>query len=1306
MVEIGQTVAERFDLLRLASSGGMGAVYEARDLSTGDIVALKIQFAEASAERFLREAELLASLSHPNIVRYIAHGLLPDGTQYLAMEWLDGEDLHHRLARGTLSSDEALQLAVSVASALSVAHEKNVIHRDIKPANLFLVGGSTANLRVLDFGIARHRPHDAKSPHTATQTGFVVGTIGYMAPEQAAGASAITPSVDVFALGCVLYECLTGRAAFYGDHAVAVLAKLLCDSVAPMRSIRSEVAPALDHLVLSMLSKSPEQRPADGRAMLAELERVERLDELTGTRKSVFTLELSADGASTERRYIAYLLVAPPDLAAMDRTESTEISLRETEVASEIARRYGATVTTLANRTYLVRVSGFASATDTARVAADCGLAFMNAAVHRVAIAMAPSAVGTKDSVGVALDRAAALLAMYKDEPRSLVIVDDVVEGLLDARYVLDRQPRTQLQSVIHAQLDPAQRVVVRGTILRSHERDREARAVLGQPLPCVGRERELNSLGSLLSECVDESVCRVAVVLGAPGIGKSRLRAEFVKRALLQQPSLQSVHCVASALGARVQWETVRNLLKAHVESLERPWSAWCEAQSLRNRTIVSLLFSDVDPHLEIDGAFREALRDNAAFFAEQLERLVAEQLQSVLQSRPLLVAFDDLHFGDLVSVQLLENVFRRLKDRPLMVLALGRDELTKTFGDLWSSRGAQVFRISPLSRKMVEKLFRQVLGAAFEQQNSLELVDRAEGNPLFVEELIRAAAEGGQQHSPESLVAVMQSRMEKLPAIQRQILYVMSVFFVRSTVAMVASVLTDQSIATLQGQFAELCSGEWLCPEEGQQYRFTHGLVRDSAYQSMNDHERASIHQVVADTLGSLGRTPAIVLAEHYRLGGAMDRAAALYASAAEDSANGPDTNTTHAIADAGLALVTDPIVKGRLLVAKLSAYWLSGNTDLGLPLARESFELLRESQSPQKYVALARWCTCSVDLRIVDQTDASIRALPEAPEPGLEPDWWIAYARIGFAAEIGGRRDVSERFFLRASDHLARCEGTTAREINALFHFVQGMRTSFGFFEKRILSYQSRIANSANDSVIERLGQLHGTGWSYMQVGEWEAAVDTFDAGILLAEREGYEITRATWLMRATGAIALAEVGNFDKALSFVRMSYQWSQQSNATRLRGTIAMYYARVMQLMGDIEPALAMARGSIPEFKGPVPMQAAALATQAELARRVGAFEEALDCTERAMVIAAAAKGLEQDELYVYLQRIESLVAVGEREQAQAVLERAYQMLASNLEKFTNSHWRHSYLHRLRENARLMALYDELHRELGATSLR
>jgi serine/threonine protein kinase len=219
-MELGDVIRGQFEIERRVAAGGMAQIFRARDLASGDSVAVKVMLHGQSqhAPRFTREAALLSDLRHPGIVQYIADGITETGEPYLVMEWLEGEDLSRRLERGALDMPDALALISQVADALAAAHDRGIIHRDLKPGNLFLVGGHIDRVKVLDFGIARF-----VGAATLTLPDAMIGSPFYMAPEQVRNLRTVDVRVDVFALGCVLMECLTGAPVFKGEHVMAVL---------------------------------------------------------------------------------------------------------------------------------------------------------------------------------------------------------------------------------------------------------------------------------------------------------------------------------------------------------------------------------------------------------------------------------------------------------------------------------------------------------------------------------------------------------------------------------------------------------------------------------------------------------------------------------------------------------------------------------------------------------------------------------------------------------------------------------------------------------------------------------------------------------------------------------------------------------------------------------------------------------------------------------------------------------------------------------------------------------------------------
>jgi eukaryotic-like serine/threonine-protein kinase len=248
------------------SSGGMGAVYRARHEIIDRAVAVKVLRPELSGDpelvtRFVNEAKAASAINHPSIIDVHDFGYTDDGQAYLVMELLDGESLAQRLARrGRLPASEAVKITRSIASALSAAHAKGIIHRDLKPDNVFLISDPDLGERakVLDFGVAKLV--DAANQTQYTQTGALMGTPLYMAPEQARAASAIDERADLYSLGCILYELLTGKPPFRGEGAGEIITMHMFEAPEPPSAHALGIAPALEQVVMRLLEKAPDDR--------------------------------------------------------------------------------------------------------------------------------------------------------------------------------------------------------------------------------------------------------------------------------------------------------------------------------------------------------------------------------------------------------------------------------------------------------------------------------------------------------------------------------------------------------------------------------------------------------------------------------------------------------------------------------------------------------------------------------------------------------------------------------------------------------------------------------------------------------------------------------------------------------------------------------------------------------------------------------------------------------------------------------------------------------------------------------------
>ncbi|WP_264844660.1 Stk1 family PASTA domain-containing Ser/Thr kinase [Caldinitratiruptor microaerophilus] len=311
----GTVLGGRYRVLDKVGGGGMAVVYRAQDLFLNRPVAVKVlqpQYAadEEFVRRFRREAQAAASLSHPNVVSVYDVGH-QDDLHYIVMELVEGETLKHRIqTHGPLPPDEAARITVGILDALAHAHGHRIVHRDIKPHNILLT--RDGRVKVTDFGIARAVSHD-----TVTNTGSLLGSAHYFSPEMARGWPADEKS-DLYSLGVVLYEMLTGRVPFTGESPVSVALKHVQEEVRPPSALVPGIPAELETIVLRAMEKDPKDRYASAQAMRADLERF-----LAAYREG--RVHFSADDAPTQDlravRARAARRLPPPDVDADDEEE-------------------------------------------------------------------------------------------------------------------------------------------------------------------------------------------------------------------------------------------------------------------------------------------------------------------------------------------------------------------------------------------------------------------------------------------------------------------------------------------------------------------------------------------------------------------------------------------------------------------------------------------------------------------------------------------------------------------------------------------------------------------------------------------------------------------------------------------------------------------------------------------------------------------------------------------------------------------------------------------------------------------------
>jgi len=428
-------VGGRYVILHVAGEGAMGSVYRAQDLQTNAYVALKIVRVDDAhlSERFEEEARMLAGINHPRIVRYVDHGAIDRHTRYLAMEWLDGLTLHYHIRSQGLTLHESLKVARQMAEGLQVLHESGIVHRDIKPHNVMFKDEVSSPIKLLDLGVAR--PIGPRHSEI-TATGIAVGSLSYMSPEQAR-AEAVDERADLFALGCVLFECLTGVAAFSGEDAAATQLKVMLAPPPPLATLNPEASPQLRALVTQLLEKDRGARPASAREVL---ERLATLNEVKGKRRPRRTVDVSELVATGDDLHVM------EDMRSLERTSILVVASQEAEEPSdadrfsELASRCGATLQRLPG----VWTLGLQSLEDPAALTAkgvQCAVAVAKA-FPKAVVAVAASYVGRDENT--LSDRATRLIARVTQVDRAAprgVRLDPALWPHLGAPWDIRRAP-------------------------------------------------------------------------------------------------------------------------------------------------------------------------------------------------------------------------------------------------------------------------------------------------------------------------------------------------------------------------------------------------------------------------------------------------------------------------------------------------------------------------------------------------------------------------------------------------------------------------------------------------------------------------------------------------------------------------------------------------------------------------------------------------------------------------------------------------------------------------------------------------
>lgn len=1270
---LDQKVDGRFELIELAGRGGMASVYRAIDLATKLEVAVKIATAEEEVRaRFDREAIALQAVTHPNVVGYISHGVLPGSQVYLVMEWIAGESLADRIRRGPMAVDEALVLGARIAHALAAVHACGLVHRDVKPGNVVLRDGDPTKPVLLDFGLAKPVVGDE-----ITSVGLSVGTPGYMAPEQARGLAKLDSRADLFALGCLLFRCSTGERPFNGPTVTATLAKLLFDAPPSMRAIDPKISASLDALVMRLLIKDSADRPRDAALVAAELEGI-------AARRAHSAPRLRMDGALTPDELHPVTVVIVSD-AALDTptmiapVEASEVLLRP--VAAPIARNevvaiassFGGVAETLANGALVVVFQGAMNARDQCVRAARCALRLRALASGKtVALATGRARAARGEIVGEALDRAVrALERGSKDGP---IQIDDASAQLLGPGFEVGRDPSL--------------------TLVSEKGEGFAQRTLLGVATPCVGRDAELGAVSLTWSQCVEDSVARIVLITADAGVGKSRLASEAVSRALERDPGASvwlargdalTEHAPLALVGKLVRDQlgllagdplAVRqNKLRARAASLAHPDGAAHAAEFLGE--LCDTPFDDADrPALK-------AARSDAQLMAKQLRLAFEELVVATAKAHPLLVVIEDLHWADGVSVSWIERALSRVAERPVLLLALSRPEGKARFETLFAS-GSHV-QMKPLTAKASSKLARAVLGAEASAATIERVVELAAGNAFYLEELLRAVAEGHEE-LPQTVVLMAQARLHALDSDARRVLRAASVFGDTFAHDDVAALSDDEAAAEWLPRLAQL---EVIAhaPGTADTFTFRHALLREAAYASLTDADRVLGHKLAARWLRANSDGNAMAVADHFARGEEPEDAVREYVRASEQALKAGDLLTPDVALSRALEHAPSSDARGRLLALVARAMWQRGDMAKAEQTGKEAMALLHPGE-PYWYDALADVVNAMQGR--LDHAGIAALSMELIAHPPLGPVT-VSYARaltLAYTIVIQSSPDSDlARMLSKVVDEVAASDAVLDPVIDARFAIAR----AFAAVSKRHPSASALLDIAARRfeemgnvmaSQMQRTTQAIALSW----LGAWEETIR-----VLTAIPES--TSRPSRWARVYVAWPLAQLGRWDEG--FASASRVLEQEHDDPFLIMETRLALGRLLVMRERCAEAL--------EVVG-VGLLDQSLPRQVLARLHAVAFEACFSSDrERAGVHARAIEAcladnvsFIEDSIYVRLVVVEWRRANGDVEGARVIAREAARMIRDYAALIEQPEHLAGYLERVPENARVLALAEEL----------
>jgi len=924
------------------------------------------------------------------------------------------------------------------------------------------------------------------------------------------------------------------------------------------------------------------------------------------------------------------------------------------EELGECAGRYGGQFEGLASGAGLMTFAGSPSANDLAARAVRCALAARAITEAPIAVASGRGVLGGAGTLGEALERSAALLrASAAVEGRGgRISVDEVTAGLLGGRFAIER------------------RATPTGEILwveREVPGDEPVRSVLGRHTPTLGRDRELQLLAETVADGVEQSAARAVLVTGEAGIGKSRLRRDLMDRLAGddREPRVwlgrgdpvragAPFGLVASALRWRagVHEPAVTAEERAKLALAMRALCAQVAPGDDRLAAFATELTGAPLASLDAPETLRAA-RKSPRLMADQMRRAWLDLIALDLSTRPVAIVLDDVHWGDAPSVELIDEALRVSAERPIALIAFARPEVTELFPRLWAQRGLTHVRLGPLSRKAAGQLCSEVLGALVDDAAIERIVSRASGNPFYLEELMRAAEAGAVDALPETVLAMIQVRLEALSSPSRRVLRAASVLGTSVRRGALTAVMGEGG-REVDGAIGELVTRELLVPIGEDELVFRHEIIRDAAYALLLDQDRAAAHRAAGAWLETQREREALLVAQHFERGGDRTRAALWYRYASEQALDAGDPQAVIDRAQRGLACGATGEERATLLLLQAYACDWTGDTIGAESAAIDAMDASGEGS--------ATWLRAAGEVAVAAARQNNLGLVSSIARHLLRCETWgdrsayvIALAHTGAELLVSGRHDLAGRVIVKMDEVSPRGGDPYAEGWRLRVHAIAAAVAGDAARCLR-LSQESATCLERVDARRDLVAGLVNVGFGQVEVGQYEAAEVTLRRALAIADE--LQIVRTIAIATQNLALATLYAGRPVAALALGCDAERMAAEHMSMRIAAGAVIYQARALLALGRAGEALERAhRAEVATAEVP-PMRAYALAVVAEAHLQQGELHVAVARARQAVELLDSLGGIDEGENYLLVVLARAFAATGDEVAALAVARR------------------------------------------------